>query len=205
MKNIILSFVLVVAMIAIAADAASAAEKARYGLKVGLNFANLTGDFEQEFWASKARIAPVIGGYAVIKLKDYMFVQPEILLSYKGAKIAEEKYRDEISLSYIDIPIFLKFSIPTSIGLRPNLFFGPAANLLTGSEYISGKFKYELEDESSNFDVSAIIGVGVDIASGKGVFVFEGRYTIGFITIDDRRPPSDIFNRVFTVMTGYTF
>lgn len=205
MKKIIITVITVMILTAVTAGFAEAKEKARYGIKVGINFANLSGDFEEEFWESEARKAPVVGGYAVIKLTDFLFVQPEILLSYKGAKTADERYTDEISLSYVDIPVFLKASIRAHKSISPNIFCGPAVNLLTASEYQAGKVNVEIEDETMNFDVSAIFGAGVDIASGKGAFIFEGRYTIGFVSIDDRREPKDMRNRVFTIMGGYTF
>jgi len=204
MRNII-PFLLMLVLTAMLACGAAAAEKARYGIKVGVNFANLEGDFQEEFWESKARVAPVIGGYAIVKLNEILYAQPEILLSYKGAKTAEEQYRDEIRLSYIDIPVFLKAVFPLHASLRPNLFVGPAVNLLTGSEYHSGKLNWEIEDETTNFDVSVIFGAGLDITNGKGAFVIEGRYTIGFESVDDRREPKDMRNRVFSLLGGYTF
>lgn len=205
MKKIVISMILATAFLVFVASHAAAKEKARYGIKVGINFANLSGDIEEEFWESEARKTLVLGGYAIVKLNDFLSVQPEILLSYKGTKEDVGFNADEISLSYIDIPVFLKISILRDKNIRPNLFFGPAPNLLTGSDYKAGKISVELDDVTANFDISAIIGVGVDIVSGKGAFIFEGRYTIGFESIDDRRQPKDIRNRVFTIMTGYTF
>jgi len=184
---------------------ASAQSGTRYGLKIGITMANVTDEIEEIYGETETRYGVTLGGYASIPFFGPVYIQPEFLISQRGANSAEG-VDDGVKLSYIDIPLLLNVKLADRYLIRPGFYVGPAINLLTGSEIEFGEVSVDIGEDVTNFDFSMIFGVGVDIRHGEGAFTFEGRYTVGFESIDDRRgEPADIRNRSVSIMVGYLF
>jgi hypothetical protein len=194
--------VILVSLLVITAPV-SGASKARYGLRIGINFATLHGDTEEVYGKAASKQGLCIGGHAEIDLNDFLFVQSEFLYDNKGAKSAENP-AERVNLSYLTFPVLLKLKTPGDPVIRPSILFGLAANLLMNAEAQGENIDIDIKDLTTKIDGSLIFGVGLDIKGGTGHFVIEARYTMGLQTIDDQGD-YDIRNRVFSILGGYTF
>lgn len=196
-------FPIVIIFLALLACQASGASRARYGLRIGINFATLRGDAEEIYVKADVKQGLCIGGHAEIPLNSFLFVQPEMLYDNKGAKSSENP-SEKVNLSYLNIPVLLKVKIPGDIPVRPLVLVGVAPNLLLSAKAKWGGPDIDVMDLTTKFDGSLIFGTGCDIKGGTGHFVIEARYAVGFLTLDIKEN-YDIRNRVFSIIGGYTF
>ena len=166
---------LVLSLVAITVLGAQA-QKARVGLKGGLNFANL--DVESDL---DSKTGFHFGAYAELGIGG-ISIMPEFLFSTKGAK--------DVDLSYVEIPVLLKKSFAKVL----NVHVGPQFGFLTKAENDGADFKETLKGS----DISGIFGLGLDI---KGVTA-GARYVHGLSNIDDS-DSGKTKNKTFQVYVGY--
>ncbi|MEP5612478.1 MAG: porin family protein [Cyclobacteriaceae bacterium] len=158
--------------------------KLEIGLKAGANFANTNVDDANS-------ITSLHGGvYGLIKLAS-IGVQPEILFSKQGSEFSGGS---EIDLSYVNVPVMLKFYFPGGLNLQA----GPQFGILTKAEDEDG---VDLSDGLKSSDVSAAIGAGWDAPFGLQANV---RYIFGISDINDVAGNDEIKNNTFQVSIGYS-
>lgn len=80
-----------------------------YGIKGGLNIANLTGD---DIEYTDPRMGLAIGGFLTYSISEMFAIQPEIYYSMQGAKKEVDDIDCEWKYDYIQIPALVKFYIP---------------------------------------------------------------------------------------------
>jgi opacity protein-like surface antigen len=138
------------------------AQLLKFGVKAGLNYANLSGTEIQ----TDAITSYHAGLIAEIKLMDKFAIQPELLYSTQGASYKDvgEEFKNE--LGYITIPVLAKIYLGESLSLD----LGPQASFL-----LSEKDKFNATD-SNTFDFGVAAGLGYKIT--KNIFV-QGRYVLG--------------------------
>ena len=180
-----------------------------FGVKGGIALAGYSGDDSDDF-ASKLGFHA--GGFATMQLMDMLSLQPEVLFSAIGAKGDlsgfDGKYKE--NLSYIEIPVLVKFYPPISLPVALNIFAGPSLGInLSGKYTASGDYetligddKGDLEDDFA-YDLKTLVfglslGAGVDIDK----IVIDARYTMGLTSYEE---DLDLKNSVFSVMAGYRF
>ena len=160
------------------------------GLKVGVNFANLTDASNLE-----GRTGFVFGAFAGGKLGDKLGIQADLLYSQQGAEFDGDK----IDLNYVNVPVVLKYFLTDQIHVHAGPQFGFVVD-----DNITNVFNNIAEAE--NFDLSGIIGVGVDLPMGIRL---DGRYNFGLsdvISSDDKTViASGGKNSVVTLSLGYSF
>lgn len=90
-----------------AQDKEQAEEKseAQYGLKAGINFAELWG--EDALPESDRKVGYSFGVYASYKIAENLKLQPEVIWSLQGE---DSKESGRYKISYINIPVMLKWS-----------------------------------------------------------------------------------------------
>ncbi|MGH8016092.1 MAG: porin family protein, partial [Candidatus Zixiibacteriota bacterium] len=84
------------------------------------------------------------GAFLTINLNGPVSIQPEIIYSVKGVKeIFEYTYNSQdyktslsLVLTYVEIPVLIKYNFPTSGKIKPRLYAGPALAF-----NVDGKFK----------------------------------------------------------------
>ena len=156
------------------------AQKARVGLKGGINFANLDSDTDYD-----SKTGFHFGAYAELGAAGFA-VQPEVLFSAKGAK--------EINLSYIEIPILLKKSFAKVL----NIHVGPQFGFLTKAE--EDDTGSDIKDRYKSSDISAVFGAGLDLPGGLNA---GARYVLGLGGIEDIDTEASIKNKTFQIYIGY--
>ncbi|NQZ77256.1 MAG: porin family protein [Ekhidna sp.] len=153
------------------------------GIKGGANFANTNVAGTESITAFHG------GAYGLVKLAS-IGIQPEILFSKQGAS----SDFGNVDLSYVNIPVMLKFYLPLGLNLQA----GPQIGILTDAV----SQDVDVKDAYKNSDLSAAFGAGWDAPFG---LQFTARYVIGFSDINDLAGATEeVKNRTFQLSIGYT-
>jgi hypothetical protein len=192
-----------------AAASASAVEVSGLGIKAGVNFAKLTGSDVDANW--KTRTALVAGAFLTLKFNDVLAIQPEILYSQKGPKwdapLEGQAFDGTVNLSYLEIPVLVKFYIPAGANSRvhPHVFVGPyfAFKMDAKLNYTWGGVTGERTlDTIKSTDLGYVAGAGIDFGVGKGKLTLDVRYGASFSAI---ATDSTEKNQTISAMIGYSF
>ncbi|MCF8262564.1 MAG: PorT family protein [Melioribacteraceae bacterium] len=183
----------------------------RYGFVTGLNYAHFNGSDSEQLYS---RATYQIGIYTQHKISDNFVLQPEIILSAKGAAEDVTINQDDLiftyKFSYIEIPILVKYYFTRSAELpvHPMLFAGPAFSFRLASELEGDLNGNTASQELTNYktsDVGMVFGGGIGIPVGGDEISIILKYTLGFVQIDQSiSDPKDYRNGVFTIGFGYT-
>ncbi|MDD4051725.1 MAG: porin family protein [candidate division Zixibacteria bacterium] len=201
-----LVIVLVMAYMGITGTA-NAQENARYGIRLGLSLADISGDIDAYYAKTAIKEGVMFGISAAIPQGDRFFIQPEVYYVIKGTK-NDTDAKEKLSLSYLEIPVLLRFVVIPQGPVRPSIFIGPAADLLLGAKYVYGTEDTDIMDFTNKMDASLIIGGGVDFPVGKHEIGLNVRYAHGFVNLNDTRGATQglkVNNRAVSLILGYTF
>ena len=188
---------------------AMAIEVSGLGIKVGANFAKLSGSDIEAEW--KTRMALVGGVFLTLKFNDVLAIQPELLYSQKGPKwdapLGGLAFVGTVNLSYLEIPVLVKFYIPTGANSRvhPHIFAGPYFAFKMDAK-LKGTWGGENMDRTldtiKSSDLGYVAGAGIDFAIGQGKLALDVRYGMSFSAIFT---DSNGKNQTISAMIGYSF
>lgn len=188
------------------------AQQVKFGVKTGLNLANLTGNDTDDL---KTRTSFHFGGLAEIMISDKFSLQPELLYASQGSKMEyESMYSVEestIKLDYLNLPLMAKYYIDDRLSLE----FGPQIGLLLNAE-IESEFTdkedpsfndsetVDVTDEFKTLDIGVNFGIGYSLESGLS---FGARYNLGLLNIldIDDSGSNDLKNSIFSFSIAYFF
>lgn len=180
------------------------AQETKFGAKVGLNIASLTGDVENV----SSLVGFQLGGFVEFKISDKFAIQPELLYSAQGGKesFTEEGVKVEgiSKLGYIIIPIMAKYYVAKSFSLEA----GPQIGFLTsakGELKAEGEsFEVDIKDGLESVDFGLNLGAGYDFTEK---FSAGLRYNFGLSNIanTDAGDDTDVKNSVLSISVGYKF
>jgi hypothetical protein len=181
MKNLIL----LVGTILLLCVAASAQESAvgvtGKGLKLGFGIANISTEYQELNDFLDSRMGFSGGVFLTYRLNRQFAVQPEILYVTKGAEKDFFFFNAHLNLDYFEIPVLLKFDFMPDGKFHPNLFAGPALDVLLASKFHIIGEAYDIKEYTTSTDFGLVFGGGVDY---KRV-TFDIRYTLGLTNIVD--------------------
>lgn len=185
-----LLFIAVLAVITLTANA-------QFGIKGGLNLANLGGD-DVEDEGKKALLGFYGGAFYNIACGETFSVQPELVYSGQGAKYDFMGFESKLVLSYINLTPLARFNTSSGffVGVGPQLGF-----LLSAKAKAEGQDDEDVKDQLKGIDIAGAVAAGFEFESGFG---FYARYNHGFTTISDQSD-TKVFNRVFQVGLRYSF
>lgn len=180
MKKTLLSAVLIFAF-------ALAQAQISGGIKGGLNFANVDTSGDPDGRTGYHAGLFFEAGLAGITL------MPEVLYSTKGT--------DDLSLTYVEVPILLKKSFAKVL----NVHLGPQFGILLSGDLDAGPLgDIDAKDELNSADLSIVIGGGIDLPGGISA---GARYVYGLSDVNDKlsfgNEIPEISNRTFQVYIGY--
>jgi opacity protein-like surface antigen len=161
--------------------------KTAYGLKAGVNFAELWG--EDAIPESDRKTGYSFGAFASFKLSENFTVQPEAIWSLQGES-SESNGRYKIS--YLNIPVMFKW--------KKGRFYaevGPQLGILTVNTSKSVPDELRLEDFET-FDLTVNAGVGFQLFEDWSIGL---RYGEGLTNI---APGRDLRNSVIYLGVAYT-
>ncbi len=161
------------------------AQLLRFGIKAGVNYANLTGsDIKTD------AITNYHAGFvAEIKIIDKFSLQPELLYTTQGATYKDVLGDVKKEVGYIAIPVLLKIYLGDKISLE----LGPQASFL-----LSEKNKFYVTNPKT-YDFSVAGGLGLKLT--KNIFL-QGRYVLG---LTDATKEAKVRNSVVQVSAGIMF
>jgi opacity protein-like surface antigen len=208
MKKIILSSLFFLAV------SLTYAQKAKFGIKGGLNSSNFSGDTDDTDF--KSRFGFNLGAFASIKLSKKITLQPEILYSTQGAKASNVTmiiYDDilmngdiKVDLSYINVPVMVKYYVADKFNLEvgPQIGFLASAESSTQYNGYSETVNKDIKDSFESVDFGLNFGAGYDFTKNVSAGV---RYNLGLSNIlkTEQGDNSKSQNSVFSLSVGYKF
>lgn len=196
MKNILMNMMIVLACALLSLSTIQA--QTEIGIKAGINFATVNGDPTD----IKGILTFGAGGFVRIAAGPQFSIQPEVLLTMKGA---EEDFTsgEKVKLTYLEIPVLVVYQPPTTRNISPTLFVGPAVSLLMSAK----SDDLDIKDDLKSTDLGLVLGAGIEFKSGtKGRIGLDGRYTLGLTNFNDVNPDDwTIKNGVFSLAISYIF
>lgn len=195
--------ILIIAVVLFGTTTLSAQEYWNFGVKGGVNFSTVTGDYID---SPKSRTGFNIGVLAEIPIADRFSIQPEVLYSAQGfteASIDQDNFADiddnvEYQLDYIQVPVLAKIYLIDGLSLQA----GPSFNFKVNEEwdYTPLEEGNDVElDEAQSFEFGG--AAGLEYKFNNGFFV-QGRYSYGFTDVIE---DSEINNSTIQAGIGYTF
>jgi hypothetical protein len=204
MKKFMLALMTVAMMILVASPLF--AEGMTFGVKGGLNLANVTGDDAED---ASMKIGAVGGVFMCYDITEIFALQPELLFTMKGAKSDEEGSDESWKTNYIEIPVLFRVNLPTEGKIKPMLYAGPALGILLSAELED----VDMKDYMKSYDIGVLAGAGIGYQMEKGQLFCEVRYEVGMTTVwdfseeelDEDEENPDMKNSVISFMVGYGF
>jgi len=174
-----------------------------FGFKGGINLANVTGDDVEN---NETKLCFGGGAFLNIPAIGLLSVQPELLFMMKGMEFTSGSFDDAgVRMSYIDIPILAKVSIPVPGAFSPNVFVGPSVGFNTSAEAYIGSDDEDIKDQIKSTDFGLVFGGGFDYNLLVGQLTLDARYVLGLTSIDDTNDADDVKNTGIVIMAGYGF
>jgi hypothetical protein len=180
------------------AGATKAQAQDRGGVRIGVNFATLSTDDDQDF-NPKTRTGLVVGLYGVVPVNDIFAFQPEVLFSQQGAKAEDGGEEATLKLDYVQIPALARIRLGRTSPAF--LLVGPTFGFNTRAESEFNGETEDFKDEVKGNDVGLVTGIAIN----AGPAVVDARYTWGLMNIDDSTNPGDVKNKVFSLSFGLRF
>lgn len=182
----------------------------KFGIKGGINLSNLYVDDVKD---ENMKVGVNVGVFGKFPVTQGFSIQPELLYSSKGAKLAYDnilgngEYR--FNLNYVELPVLAVFNL----GKNFNIHAGPYVSLLTSANIKRlDKKNNEIDniadldtDNFKRFDYGLVGGVGLDIEN----FTIGARYNYGLNEIGDGglagQATKNSKNSAFTFYIGIGF
>lgn len=174
----------------------------RFGVKAGVNGANMSGDYltivgdRSDLYETttqrRARFA--LGGYAIIGFGQPVFLQTELLYVQKGTEVNVRGLAAgtiTLNSTYLEIPILARFEIPVDENaagpsVLPYLFGGPTVGVkISADADIEGPFREirPFEELASTTEFGLSLGAGVEYGLDAGTVTLEARYQRGLTNV----------------------
>lgn len=181
---------LLVAAIAVFGSANVTAQDIKFGIKGGLNFANISGDNTSEL---QLVTSFNFGVMSEISITDKFSFQPEILFSGQGYSFKNDDKL--VALNYINVPLMAKYYVIKGLSLE----VGPQIGFLASAKYES----IDVKDNFKKVDFGANVGLGYKLNNGLN---FGTRYNFGISDINNIEGATNKYrNGVLQVSIGYFF
>jgi hypothetical protein len=205
-----------------------------WGIKGGINFAELKGDHFNDP-ENTYNTGIVIGLFSEKPVNDSFSIQWELLYTMKGVSMnftekdsnefseSTLEYEATLNLNYIEIPVSFRFKMPAGSGFVPSFYAGGSAAFNVSA---IGSYKYsyyEYYDDGSEFyeytqndsgseevenindlELGLVFGLGLNIPIENGQLLFDVRYNYGLSTVFDDGG-SKSYNRVLSLTAGFGF
>lgn len=181
-KLLLISFVVVVL--------AATAQAQDFGVQVGANFANVSGD--DTFDQTDSKFNFTFGVFGEFKMADKFGIQPELIFSGQGFKYkADDGNGNTIEfkqkMSYVNVPVLGNYYLSDNFYLQggPYLGFLTSAEVnVSGTLGLSSQFGLgdgDNKDAYKSTDFGAMVGLGMT----SGRIILGLRYQLGLANVSD--------------------
>jgi hypothetical protein len=186
-------------VVALLVSAGTATAQTTFGVKAGLNLANLSISEADDTFEPENRTGFVAGVFATFRGGGIFAFQPEALISMQGAKFSDGTDSGTAKIDYFQVPLLARIG-PSNVGIVVGPSFGyriraklSAAGLSTEDE--------DFSDQIKRMDVGLVAGLTADV----GRLVLDGRYTWGLTNIEEEATADKTKNRVISLTLGLRF
>jgi hypothetical protein len=190
------------ALVVLATGVAANAQKVNFGVKGGYNLSMVSATGE----SADPRSTFHVGGIANFSLNKTWSIQPQVLVSGKGANIAHEGHADKFKFLSLDVPVNAIYSFNNGlfVGAGPNFGFNLSGKFEAdeNGQHIEQDIKFGSgADQINRFDfgVNALVGYKL-----KNKLFFSANYTAGLSNWSNQ-PSTTWRNSVLGVSVGYFF
>jgi hypothetical protein len=171
------------------------------GFKIGINFADLNVETDEDFSLDR-RTGIVAGVFYVFPIAPHFSFQPEWLYAQKGGKFRENEDFG-LDLDYFDVPLLLRWNSTTAGTSTFNVFAGPSINFRHRARQEDDEGDNDIRESVEKIDVGLIIGAGAEF----GRFLVDGRYQHGLKEVN-KDAEAEVFSakhRTFSILAGFRF
>lgn len=159
------------------------------GVMGGFNITNLIRDPSLAGTSHEFRTRSAFGATVDFKVAGGLVLTVEPLLAFKGARfdsissVDESFHTRQINLSYLELPVLLKYRLSPSLN---GLYFvgGPSFALLLSAKEKERIVSVDIKDQRESIDIGLTGGAGIVLSAEKFNFFFEGRYNYGLTNIN---------------------
>lgn len=192
------------------------AQKTKFEARIGTNLSTLTGDEDE---GVNSKVGLLVGGTFHFKILDWLYFQPSLLLTEKGAVekvlINSEKIKTKVDAWYGEIPVHVSFRFPLgndfSVRLNGGVYY---------SYGLMGKTSLEVGDYShsvNTFEKEYADGekyrplITQDIGLSFETVVQYKQVTLGLgldrgmTPVNDDLTWDDLYNVSGSIILGYRF
>lgn len=176
------------------------------GVKAGVNLATQRNTGDDESPGLQSRVGIVAGVFATLPLLSRLELQPEALVSMKGARVDLDGVESSLAVDYIEVPVLARFSLRGGGKMHYYAAGGPSIGFLlrarTRTKFAGATEEIDISEQVNRFDFGIAMGGGVEIGS----IVIDGRYTLGLQDIDkDKSDAIKTTNRAVSLTVGLKF
>jgi hypothetical protein len=144
------------------------------------------------------------GGVLELKILDGWFVQTELNYINKGYRAIGGVAGDEVSLKYLEVPLFLKAKYSWN-NIVPSFLVGPYFSYLHSASSTTAGLTIDTTSTTERFEYGIYAGAGLDIALSLNLEIGGGiRYGWGLSDISSGIGNS-IFNRTLHFLGGIKY
>jgi hypothetical protein len=183
------------------AAAAPGMAQVSYGVKGGVNVANVSFDGEGDV-PSSARVGLLAGVFATVPVGGPFGVQAEAVYTVKGASLDVAGIESAYIVDYVELPVLARMRLGRTlyVAAGPSMAFKLRAR--SRVSFGGSTEEVDLDDDVESFDLGVVGAVGIEF----GRWTLDGRYTHGLSDSDaDTTDAVSIRNRVFSVAAGIRF
>jgi hypothetical protein len=202
------------------------------GFRLGIDFSTLRGEiatFPGTTTDPGRRTGVAAGAYLLYAVSPKFGLESELWYITKGAKysgsglvglagtdlVVDSDWTSTAKINYIESPILLRFA-PAA---RGSYLVGGAALAIN----LGGKLTTEVSLDRTSYppgatwstdenlkglpsvEIGAIVGAGLQIPAGSSKISLEGRYNVGFSSIDFSSESTDVKSGTFVISAGIGF
>ena len=135
--------------------------------------------------STSAKGGMAFGGFVTIPMNQFFSIQPEVIFNPKGGKGTltdrfHNQYAADVTLNYIECPVFVKGWIPLNSRAGATFFIGPCLAFAVKGEVSANPEAWTGESQReianlNNPDFTIALGIGVEIKTGNNLLAIELR------------------------------
>ncbi len=200
------------AALMVAAASPTYAQGVTFGAKIGVNFADVSSegddDPEEVNFEMGNKIGFVAGGFVEVPFAPQFSFSPEVLFSQKGSKGEAELFGDEytasLNVTQVQIPLLFKANFSGGgSSVRPFVVVGPAFGFTAKADSkleLNGELfdEEDITDDVESVEFSLVFGGGVRFGNAS----VEARYDLGLNDLD-KQDLVEGKTRTFSILFGF--
>ncbi len=178
------------------------------GVRVGLNNSTYTTSNSPVSYDAKSGF--LIGGFLGLEILGPLDAEVEVLMTQKGAKYSlpgnGTTQSFQHNLTYLEVPVTAKLSLPLLPFLSWYLRAGPTFALKLGESFnVDGQDSGGTDEIAKSSDSGFVVGLGLKFSPLIAQFTIGVRYTAGLNSLLDTDDTVELKNRVFSLVAGVGF